>query len=256
MASLAAFLPPSPPAASAFKGIVQQGDLFEVLVQDSAGSVSFCPAVVWSVLEDGFEVYYLTRCHPNHVQETARRADQLLHVFEDHIERIPWQSVNAHIPLADFEGDAHEQRKRAFKQLGFRDLGTSDGFYKLSEEAVLDTVPALRGRQVEVGDIDSDSDNDTEMDTDEEGEEEMLDEQGNLIDLVVPDSQVELFTRAEGNCSVADMHRAQDEFDSWVPATEAQQKTKDLINSMELRLRREEANRAWARGRAMGRKSI
>ena len=252
MASLVTLVPPSPPSESAFKGIVQQGDLFEVLVQDGAGSASFCSAVVWSVLENGFEVYYLTRCHPNHAQESAQCADQLLHVFEDHIERIPWQSVNAHVPLAHFEGEAQEKRKRAFKQLGFRDLGSSDKFYKISEEAVLDTVPALRGRQVEVGDIDSDSDNDTEMDTDEEGEEETLDELGNLVDLVAPDSQVELFTRAEGTTAfAADMHRAQDDFDCWVPATEAQQKTKDLVDSMEIRLRRDEANRAWARGMAL-----
>lgn len=250
MASLAAFLPPSPPSESAFEGIVQQGDLFEVLVQDGAESVRFIPAVVWSVLEDGFEVYYLTRCHPDHPQATAQCADQLLHVFEDHIERIPWQSVNAHVPLAQFEGDVQVKRKRAFKQLGFRDLGSNNRFYKLSEEALLDTVPALRGRQVDVGDIDSDSDNDTEMDTDEEGEEEEIDEHGNLVDLVAPDSQVELFTRAEG-AAAAEMHRAEHKFDQWVPTTETQQKTKDLIDSMEIRLRREEANRAWARGRAM-----
>jgi hypothetical protein len=251
MSSLAAFLPPTPPAESAFCGVVQQGDLFEVLVQNGAEDVFFCPAVVWSVLEDGFEVYYLTRCHPNHTQETARCADQLLHVFEDHLENIPWQSVNAHVPLSHFQGDACEKRKRAFKQLGFRDLGSSNRFYKIAEEAVLDTVPALRGRQVEVGDIDSESDNDTEMDSDEEGDAEMLDEDGNLADLVVPDDQVELFTRAEGTAFAADMHRAQEEFDNWTPATEAQQKTKDLIDSMDIRLRREEANRAWARGQAM-----
>jgi len=129
-------------------------------------------------------------------------------------------------------------------------LGSSNRFYKVSEEALLDTVAALRSRQVEVGDIDSDSDNDTEMDSDEEGEEEELDEHGNLIDLVLPDSQIELFTRAEG-AAAAEMHRAEEDFDQWIPTTETQQKTKDLINSMEIRLRREEANRAWARGRAM-----
>jgi len=251
MASLAAFLPPSPPAESAFEGVVQQGDLFEVLVQNSSDSASFCPAIVWSATDHGFEVYYLTRCHPNHAQETARCPDQLLHVFEDHIERIPWQSVNAHLPLGQFDGNDQEKRKRAFKQLGFRDLGGSNHFYKLSEEALLDTVPALRGRQVEVGDIDSDSDNDTEMDSDEEGEEEELDEHGNLADLVAPESEVELFTHAEGTAFAVDMHRAQGQFDQWVPATETQQKAKDLINSMEIRLRREEANRAWAQGRAM-----
>lgn len=251
MASLAAFLPPSPPAESPFCGVVQRGDLFEVLVIDSHEETSFCPAAVWSVLDDGFDVYYLTRCHPHHAQVSAKCADQLLHVFEDHVERIPWQSVNAHVPLSHFEGDAHEKRKRAFKQLGIRDLGASNRFYKISEEALLDTVPALRGRQVEVGDMDSDSDNDTEMDSDDEGEAEQLDDDGNLMDLVVPDSKVELFSRAEGTAFAADMHRAQDEFDRWVPATEAQQKTKDLIDSMEVRLRREEASRAWARGRAM-----
>lgn len=251
MASLAAFLPPSPPAESAFHGVVQRGDLFEVLVQDSHKHVSFCTAVVWSVLEDGFEVCYLTRCHPNHSQESARHHDQLLHVFEDHVERIPWQSVNAHVPLSHFAGNANEKRKRAFKQLGIRDLGTRNHFYKESEEALLETVPALRGRQVEVGDIDSDSDNDTEMDSDEEGEAEHLDEHGNLADLVLPDQEVELFTRAEGTAFAEDMNRAQEEFDRWVPATEAQQKTKDVILNMEIRLNREEANRAWARGRAL-----
>lgn len=248
---MAAFLPPSPPVESAFKGVVQQGDLFEVLVQEDGASASFQPAVVWSVLEDGFEVYYLTRCHPHHAQESARCADQLVHVFEEHLNRIPWQSVNAHVPLSQFQGDSRERRKRAFKQLGYRDLGSSDRFYKMSEEALLDTVPALRSRQVEVGDVDSESDDDTEMDSDEEGEAERLDERGNLVDLVVPDDQVELFTRAEGTMFAADMHRAQEQFDRWVPATEAQQRTKDVIHSMEVRISREEANRAWACGRAM-----
>lgn len=251
MASLAAFLPPSPPVESAFHGVVQRGDVFEVLVQDNQNTVTFCPAVVWSVLEDGFEVCYLTRCHPHHSQESARHQDQLLHVFEDHVERIPWESVNAHVPLSHFEGNANEKRKRAFKQLGIRDLGMRNHFYKESEEALLETVPALQGRQVEVGDIDSDSDNDTEMDSDDEGEAEQLDEHGNLMDLVLPDEEVELFTQAEGTAFAEDMHRAQDEFDRWVPATEAQQRTKDVIMSMEVRIHREEASRAWARGRAM-----
>ena len=251
MASLVLESPPSPPAETAFRGIVCRGDILEVLVEDTSGNMSFSPAVVWSVLDDGFEVYYLTRSHPDHPQETARGFDQLIFVFENHVERIPWQSVNAHYPLSAEEGDAQQKRKLAFKRIGFRDLGTSDRFYKISEEALLETVPTLRGREVEVGDVDSESDNDTEMDTDEEGEEEILTENGDLADLVVPEAEVELFTQATGTAFAEDMNRAQQQFEAWAPQNEAQCRAKDLIDSMETRIRREEANRAWAKGVAM-----
>lgn len=255
MVSLAAFLPsspPSPPLETPFKGVVQQDDLFEVLVEDDFGNMSFCPAVVWSVLDDGFEVYYLTRCHPMHAQPSARSQDQMLHVLEDHFCRIPWQSVNAHVPLSQFDGTALEKRKRAFKKLGFRDLGTSNGFYKILEESLLETVPALRGRQVELGDLDSDSDSndDTEMESDEDGDAEVLDADGNLADLVAPESEVELFSPATGTAFAEDMNRAQQQFDAWVPTNPSQQRTKDLIQSMDVRISRQEANRAWAMGRA------
>ena len=224
--------------------------MFEVLVEDDFGNMSFCPAIVWSVLDNGFEVYYLTRCHPLHAEPSARSQDQLLHVLEDHYSTVPWQSVNAHIPLSQFEGTPLEKRKRAFKELGFRDLGGSNGFYKISEEALLETVPALRGRQVQIGDLDSDSENDTEMDSDEEGEEETLDENGNLADLVAPEAEVELFSLASGTPFAEDMNLAQQQFDAWTPTNESQQRTKDLVHSLDVRLSRQEANRAWAMGRA------
>ena len=252
MASLLLEPPPSPPAETAFRGIVCRGDILEVLVEeDSTGNMSFNPAVVWSVLDDGFEVYYLVRSHPNNPQVTARGSDQLVFVFEDHVERIPWQSVNAHYPLSNETGDAQQKRKTAFKKIGFRDLGTTDRFYKISEEALLETVPALRGREVEVGDVDSESDNDTEMDSDDEGDEEVLDADGNLADLIAPDSEIELFTRAEGTAFADDTNRAQEQFGAWAPANDAQHRAKDMIDSLETRIRREEANRAWARGVAM-----
>lgn len=246
--------PPSPPLQTPFRGAVQQDDLFEVMVEDDHGNVSFCPAVVWSVLDDGFEVYYLTRCHPFHKQPDARNQDQMLHVLEDHYNIIPWQAVNAHVPLSQFSGTIAEKRKRAFKQLGFRDLGSSNRFYKISEEALLETVPALRNRQVEIGDIDSDSDNDTEMDSDDDSsdvEVEVLDCEGNLADLVAPNEEVELFTPAQGTAFAVDMNLAQQQFDAWVPSNPSQQRTKDLIDSMEIRVRREESARAWAAGRAL-----
>lgn len=244
--------PPSPPVDSPFCGVVQQDDLFEVMVDDGAGNMCFEPAIVWSVCDNAFEVFFLTRCHPKHPQLTAREQDQLVFVLEDHYTRIPWEAVNAHVPLTNFGGSRQEQRKRAFKTLGFRDLGSSDRFYKISEEALLETVPALRRREAEIGELDSDSDEDSLMDTDEEGESEVLDADGNLADLVAPDDEVELFTRAEDtNAFVQDMHRAQAQFGAWQPSTAGEQRTKDLIDGIEARICREEASRAWARGRAM-----
>ena len=63
----------------------------------------------------------------------------------------------------------------------------------------METVPALRRREAEIGELDSDSDEDSLMDTDEEGESEVLDADGNLADLVAPDDEVELFTRGRGH---------------------------------------------------------
>lgn len=251
--SLARFLsmqPPSPPGQSPFQGVVCQDDVLEVMVQAGSGGVQFAPAVVWGITDDGFQVYYLTRCHPNHTQPDARNMDQLLHVFEDHFNTIPWQSVNLHIPLAQFEGDRIVRRKKAFQQLGYRDLGNGK-FYKAGEEALLETVPSLRGRTVEVGELHSDSENDTEMESDEEGEEEELDEHGNLVDLVLPDNEIELFTEAEGTVFSDDMNAAQRQYEQWQPANESEQRAKDLLDSMEIRICRQEANRAWARGAAL-----
>ena len=261
MAAFPAGTPPSPPAESPFHGIVQQDDLFEVIVDDG-GTLSFQPAVVWSVCDNAFEVFFLTRCHPQHPQATARGQDQLVFVLEDHFTRIPWEAVNAHVPLSDFEGSVAQQRKRAFKTLGFRDLGSSDRFYKVSEEALLETVPALRRREAEIGELDSDSDDDSDddsmMDASDDGDDdvvnyESLDENGNLKDLVAPEDEVELFTEAPAgsNAFVDDMHRAQAEFGAWQPSTPSEQRNKDLIDRLDGRIRRAEANRAWARGRAL-----
>lgn len=240
---------PSPPGESAFNGLVVQNDVLEVMV-NLGDRVDFLPAVVWSVLDDGFEVYYLTRCHPMHSQPDAREQDQLLHVFEDHLNRIPWQSVNLHVPLSQFEGDEPQRRKQAFRRLGYRDLGNNK-FYKISEEQLLESVPSLRGRTVEIGVMDTDSENDTEMSEDEEGEEELLDSHGNLADLVANESAVELFTEATGTAFSQEMNRAQEAFSAWQPANEREAQTKDLIDSIETRIRREEANRAWAQGRSL-----
>ena len=246
--------PPSPPIESPFQGIVQQDDLFEVLVEDDSGSnMQFCPAQVFACTDTGFQVYFLTRCHPNHPQTDARHQDQLLHVFANRWTSIPWQSVNAHVPLSQFSGSRQAQRKRAFRELGYRDLG-GDRFYKMSEEQLTHTVPALQRRQLEIGDLDSDdSESDDDDDDDDAVEYESLDEDGNLKDLVVPDDQVALFTRVEDGVSAFadEMHRAQSQFDAWQPATPAEQRTKDWIDGMETRLRREEANRAWGRGAAL-----
>lgn len=244
--------PPSPPQTSAFQGCVCVDDIFEVMVQDDSGNISFTPAVVWSVCDDGFEVFYLTRCHPQHA-DPSTRGPQIEWALENRYHRIPWQAVNAHVPLAQFEGDKHQQRKRAMRTLGFRDLGTCDRFYKIAEERLLETVPTLRARQVHVGEFDSDSDTDSLMDTDDEGEAEELDADGNLMDLVVPDAQVELFRRAPPGTSafVDDMHSAQTAFTAWRPSNESEQRTKDLLESLDTRICRQEANRAWERGRAL-----
>lgn len=243
--------PPSPPNTSAFNGCVVAEDILEIMVQDDAGAISFVPAIVWSVCDDGFEVFYVTRCHPNHA-DPSTRGSQLEWGLEDRFHRVPWQAVNAHVPLAQFDGDKQQQRKRAFKTLGFRDLGSCDRFYKITEEALLETVPTLRLRQVEVGELDSDTDADSLMDSDEEGEAEELDADGNLADLIVPDDEVELFQRALPGTStfVDDMHTAQTAFTAWQPSNESEQRTKDLLDSLDTRICREEANRAWERGRA------
>ena len=248
---------PSPPQESAFRGggVVQQGDLVEVMINTgSAGSktneVYFSPATVWEVSDGGFHLYYLTRCHPEHVQEDARNIDQLLHVFEQTLNYAPWESINLHVPLSQFEGSDAQKRKAAFKKLGFRDLGNG-GLYKITEEALAQTHPSLMHRELQLGCIDSESDADTELGDEEDGEEEEFDEEGNLADLVVPESDVELFTRASGTSHAEMINRAQGEFEAWVPANEAEQRTKDMIDSIDARVSRAEATRAWAQGRSM-----
>ena len=243
---------PSPPQESPFCGFVQQGDLLEVMVQttEDAKSVVFVPAAVWECTDSGFHVYYLTRCHPNHSQEDARSTDQLLHVFENHLNFVPWQSVNLHVPLSNYTGSVSKQQKRAFKKLGIRDLGNGT-FYKISEETLVHSTPSLMHRETDLGVSDSDSDEDSIMDSDEEGESEMLNENGDLVDLVAPESEVELFTRAEGTALSDAVNQAQDQFDAWVPSNESEQRTKDFIDSIDTRVRRAEAARAWAAGRVM-----
>ena len=244
--------PPSPPIESAFRGVVQQGDLVEVMVRTDSeiNEVHFAPAAIWEVADGGFHVYYLTRCHPDHVQEDARSTDQLLHVFEETLNYAPWQSVNLHVPLSQFEGTDAHKRKAAFKMLGYRDLGNG-GFYKITEEALVQTHPSLMHRELQLGCIDSESDTDTELDDDDDEEEEEIDEDGNLVDLVAPESEVGLFTQASGTGYAETMNRAQEDFDAWVPANESEQRTKDMIDSIDTRVRRAEAARAWNRGRSL-----
>lgn len=239
---------PSPPRESAFNGVVQQGDLLEVMLSGPAAS-HFEPAVVWEVADKGFHVYYLTRCHPQHQQEDAREADQLLHVVENHLNYAPWESVNLHVPLSQFEGSPPQQKKLAFKALGWRDLGNG-GYYRISEESLVQTHPSLMHRELHIGCLDSDSDSDTELD-DDDTEYEELDEDGNLVDLVAPESEIELFTQASGSGHADMMNRAQEEFEAWVPANEAEQRTKDMIDSIDTRVRRQEAARAWEQGRSL-----
>lgn len=235
---------PQPPIESAFRGVVQRGDLVEVMVQranTSVEDVCFLPAKVWDVVDGGFHVNYLARTDE----------DQLLHVFESSTEYAPWESINLHIPLSQYDGTPAERQKLAFKRLGYRDLG-NQCFYKISDEALVQSHPNLMHRQLEIGVLDSDSDADTEIDEDSSDcEVEQLDEEGNLMDLVVPDAEVDLFTEAVGTAHADMMNRAQDEFDSWVPANASEQRTKDMIEAMDTRIRREESARAWARGRSL-----
>ena len=95
------------------------------------------------------------------------------------------------------------------------------------------------------------SDTDTELDDEEEDEEEQIDENGNLVDLVAPERDVELFTRASGTEHAETMNRAQEEFEAWVPANESEQRTKDMIDSIDGRIRRAEQARAWSQGRVI-----
>jgi len=243
---------PSPPQESAFRGVVQQGDLVEVMLHTDSGKneVHFAAAAVWEVSDGGFHVYYLTRCHPDHVQEDGRSTDQLLHVFENTLNYAPWQSINLHVPLSQFEGTDAYKRKAAFKKLGYRDLGNG-GFYKITEEALVQTHPSLMHRELQLGCLDSDSDQDTELDDENDDEEEEIDEDGNLVDLVAPENEVELFTRANCTGYAETMNRAQQDFDEWVPANESEQRTKDMIDSIDTRIRRAEAARAWNQGRSL-----
>ena len=235
---------PQPPIESAFRGIVQRGDLVEVMVQRvnaSTEDVNFYPAKVWSVIDGGFYVNYLARTDE----------DQLLHVFESSVQYAPWESINLHVPLSQYEGTPAEQQKLAFKCLGYRDLG-NNRFYKMSEEALVQSHPTLMHRQLEIGCLDSESDTDTEIDeADSDCEVEQLDEEGNLMDLIVPDAEVDLFTEAVGTAHADMMNRAQEEFNQWVPANSSEQRTKDMIDAMDIRIRREEAARSWARGRSL-----
>ena len=121
----------------------------------------------------------------------------------------------------------------------------------MTEEALVQTHPSLMHRELQLGCIDSESDTDTELDDEEEDEEEQIDENGNLVDLVAPERDVELFTRASGTGHAETMNRAQEEFEAWVPANESEQRTKDMIDSIDGRIRRAEQARAWSQGRVI-----
>ena len=108
MASLASTDVPQPPIESAFRGVVQRGDLVEVMVQRvsaSAEDVSFLPAKVWDVIDGGFYVNYLERT----------KEDQLLHVFESSTQYAPWESINLHVPLSQYHGTPAEQQKQTLQ---------------------------------------------------------------------------------------------------------------------------------------------
>lgn len=222
---------PSPPVQSAFNGCVARDDILEVMCKDSEGNISFDVAVVWSVLDDGFEVYYLNRSVE----------DQLKWVFEDHFQFIPWQAVNQHWPLSDYKGSVAVRRKRAFKACGYRDVG--DGFYKISEETVINCVAPSRKQDIGVEDSDSDE---SCVDSDEDCELEDLDEDGNLRDLVAPESEVECFTEATTPFGMS-VNYDQTAFDEAEPTNNVQMSVKDAVQKIELRVRREEANKRWSR---------
>lgn len=225
---------PSPPSASAFQGCVSSEDVVEVMCEDNEGNVTFEIAVVWGVLDNGFEVYFLTRSSE----------DQLKWVLQDSFTNISWQSVNYHWPLSKYEGSTEEKRKRAFKDCGFRDVG--DGFYKVSEENIVHR--ALPSRETDIGMYDSDSE-DTALDSDEEYDDadlEVLDENGDLADFIAPENEVECFTEAKTSFGVSVNHD-QIVFDSTEPKNAVQCAMKETVQRIELRARRAEADKRWSR---------
>ena len=225
---------PSPPSTSAFQGCVVPEDVVEVMCKDDGGNITFEIAIVWGILDNGFEVYYLTRS----------REDQLKWVLQDHFTTIPWQAINYHWPLSNYEGTAEEKRKRAFRDCGFRDVG--DGFYRVSEENVVHR--ALPSRETDIGMYDSDSE-DTTLDSDEECDDidlEVLDENGNLADFIAPEHEVECFTEAETAFGVS-MNHDQIVFDNAEPKNAVQCAMKETIQRIEFRARRAEANKRWSR---------
>lgn len=235
MASLAGRLP-SPPRTSAFSGVVAANDVFEVMLADDVGNVTFEPCVVWNVMDTGFEVFFLHRS----------QTDQLVWEYGE-VQFIEWQSVNLHLSLSEYEGTTEERQKRAFRRLGFRFLG--DGkFYKISEENAV--AQALPQREALVGLIDT-SDEDTEVDSDEELEDcelESLDSDGNLKDLVSKDEDCELWTPAEG-AFAEETHQAAARFDAHAPTNDRQLRVKDAFGNLEGRIKRAERERAWQQGR-------
>ena len=224
----------SPPSHSAFNGCVVAEDLVEVMCKDDTGAVSFDIAIIWGILDSGFEVYFLQRSEE----------DQLKWVFQDHFVTIPWEAVNYHWPLSNYEGNAQEKRKRAFKDCGFRDVG--DGFYKISEENLVHR--SLPTRETDIGMYDSDSD-DTALDSDEECNEsdlEVLDNDGNLADLIAPEGEVECFTEADTSFG-ASVNREQEIFDAAEPKNSVQAVMKDTVERIERRARQAEADKRWSR---------
>ena len=224
----------SPPERSAFDGVVMPNDVFEIMVSDDMGNVTFEPASVWNVLDTGFEVTFLHRCPE----------DQLMWQYGE-VQFVEWQSVNLHLSLSRYTGNTvEEKQKRAFQRLGYRMLGDNK-FYKISEEETV--ARALPHREACVGLMDT-SDEDTELDTDEECDDvESLDENGNLKDLIVDDEDCELWTAADGEFA-EETHRAAAEFDAHVPVNDRQLRVKDALDRLEVRVRREEQERAWSQG--------
>lgn len=239
MASLASAPAFPPPHESAFNGVVMRNDVLEVMVADDAGNVTFEPCCVWNVLDAGFDVIFLYRS----------KKDQLVWEYSSEVQSVPWESVNLHLTLSNFEGNSTEERqKRAFRQLGFRLLGEGR-FYKITEENTVSE--ALPLREAHIGNMDT-SDEESGLDSDEDCdcELESLDGDGNLKDLVTPDEDCELWTAADGAFAV-ETHRAVAAFDAHVPTTERQLRVRDAIDRLETKIRREEQERAWSRRRDM-----
>ena len=127
--------PPSPPLESAFQGAVCTGDLFEVLGENENRVREFWYAKVVGIKEKAFEVLYLVRAQNN----------PLIWVFDAQWQDVPWESVNKHVPVRPKSHEPHalaKAEKRAWKELGYRDLGDG-GLTRVFEE----NYPSVRARE-------------------------------------------------------------------------------------------------------------